>query len=198
MNKKYKSLKNSSVANNFKKLMKESTKISLSLFVILFIAGTAGGYMLGRNEVKTLQAKIDRAQHLFPIATGELHALSGVVKEVGKDFVRMDISAFADPFGDAPTARTVKVTSDTKIMYVEYKDPQVFQKELEAYQKKVQKQGSSQTLLPQPFTEKTATFSDITSGSMVVVESPGDIRSASEFVAIKITIQSPRVTPVSK
>ena len=134
-------------------------------------------------------------------ANTEIKTISGEIKEIKGNKISLKIrplEPLADPELDN---RVVIVDDNTKIYQLEPKDPKVYQKELEDFNKKMQEQIVQPGVAPQPvtppeyFTKKQIKLADLKIGQQVTVAADKDIKNSKEFKAIEISLQSMPITP---
>jgi len=162
--------------------------------VIALIVGGAIGYAAAGYQYS---GKLEKAREAFP-SQSMMQTVSGTIQSISGNTITIQTSPSINPFEDLPTMRTVTVTSETKIIKSEPKDPAVFQKEMEAYQKatsvsapkpgELAPAGADLPTPPQPFTETALSLSDLTVGDMVIVDAGKDVKTAASFEAVKITL----------
>ena len=192
--------------------------IVLSVAVVCFVLGflassqfnTTQGILGGKN---TFQAGWEAAKArltetgLVPMAANiETKTVSGEIKEINGNKISLKIrplEPLADPELDN---RVVTVDDNTKIYQLEPKDPKVYQKELEDFNKKTREQIVQPGALPQPvtppeyFTKKQIKIADLKIGQQVTVTADKDIKNSKEFTAIEISLTSaisPVLTPAT-
>ncbi|MCX6702518.1 MAG: hypothetical protein NTW60_01450 [Candidatus Wolfebacteria bacterium] len=196
---------------------KSTTLIILAVSLIISLAiGFGSGYLVGqKTTASNYQAQIEKAKKFFPLIP-DVRSVSGVVKKISGNVVTIEMPASANPFEDLPTTREVAITDKTKIVKSEPKDTRAYQEEIAVYQealKKVQRQtapastGTAPTtpaamanmpVPPMPFSEKDVKLSDLKEGMQISVQAGENIKTATKFEAVKITISSiaaPAVAP---
>lgn len=156
---------------------------------LALVAGGVVGYISAGYQYS---AQLNKVKSMFP-ATTAISFVSGTVKSVSGNVITMQTPSSGNPFEDLPTVRQVTVTSGTKIVRNEPKDPKVYQKEVAAYQAAVQKMKPIQTAattpaMPQPFTETALKISDLKAGDVLMVDAGKDIKTRTSFDAVKITV----------
>lgn len=167
--------------------MNKTTSIIIGLVI-----GLALGYIWGMTgTASSYSSKIAAVNKLFPVPTQTM-AVSGRVKEVSASSIVLEgVSVSSNPFaGDFPTTRTATITSETKIVKSEQKDPTTMQAEFAAFQKAMQnnKAGAPLATPPNPFSQKVIQLSDIKVGDIVTVTAANDILSASSFTATQVQL----------
>ncbi|MFH0891021.1 MAG: hypothetical protein V1856_03240 [Candidatus Liptonbacteria bacterium] len=174
--------------------------------ILILIAAAAGilGYVTADSggpqgaDCSALQAKLEEVKKMFP-PLPDSSFISGKVESVSGNTITLNTPK-GNPFDEAPALRQVAVTADTKIVKNEPKPIEVFQREQEAYQRKLSalKTDPSQPMPipPSQSTEKDVPLSDIKQGDQLNVEAATPIRLAEKFEATKIYIQFSAV-PVS-
>jgi len=180
----------------------------ISLIVAVVFLGI--GYLIGANNIfsptasgpNTFQAGWDAAKKRLvdygfaPALVAEVKNLSGSVQTVNGNNITIKIrllEPLADPNLDE---RIIETDNNTKIYLLETKDSAVYQKEMDAFNKKMQgfrpviAATTSQAIsAPEPFTKKAANVSDIKVGDMLNVAADKDVKNAKTFKAVEITIQ---------
>lgn len=164
------------------------------LLVLVFLAGAAIGYSGAGYQYSV---RIEKAKQFFP-ALPTLPAVSGAIQSISGSTITLLVQSVLNPFEDLPTVREVTVMSTTKIVKSEPKDPQMLMAETAEYQKVLDRtlllQDNSApvpaNLLapPQPFSETAIRLSDLKVGDMITVDAGKDIKTATRFEAVKITL----------
>ena len=181
---------------------KEIKKYILIIIAVAVVAGFVGfsiGASRGSGVVTTsdaaLRAQIERAKQFFP-QISDVRAISGTVTEIRGNLLVLKADPLMNPFDEAPETRIVMITDATTIIKQISKDPDKFQRELEAYQSKLTETPSEDfTPLPSPFTEETLLLSDIAVGNRVSVEAAENIKTAEQFTAVRIVLQESFAIP---
>jgi len=164
-------------------------------FVFLFtlIIGFGLGFLAEKTllpmqpnqEIAKLQSQIERAKKFFPTIFQDVRSISGTVKEVRADTVKVEI-ILANPFDESPQARTVKITDETKIILSQRKDPAVYQRELAEFQKNIRAQAGKSPAVnlasPNAFIQEPAKISDITVGRQISIAANENIRMRESFI----------------
>ena len=155
--------------------------------IVLVIVAGAGGYFYGlksgyiagqkSSEAEITSLKASLAIY-FPPPPEEVSSLSGTVKDVGKDFIKIEIASFIQypppPGASAPTEiRTVKIGAETAIteFTFERNEPPV---------------PTGEGVLPQEVPGEKIKLSDLKVGDQVKVEASENIKNKMEFTATKI------------
>jgi hypothetical protein len=179
--------------------------------VIAMIIGGAAGYAGASYqysaELANYSAQIEKAksafERVFPVQPTML-SVGGMIKNISGNTITLQASPSINPFDDLPAVRTVTVTSATKLVKNEQKDPKVLQQEFADFQKAMQRSvpgpGSSvpATLPPtplKPFNETDIKISDLKTGDNISVEAASDIKTAASFEAVKIVLISTSSVP---
>ena len=158
--------------------------------IVAAVIGAAAGYA---GAVYQYSAQINKVKSAFPMQTS-VTSVAGTIQSISGNTITILSSPSGNPFENLPTTRTVTVTSATKIVKSTLKDPAVFQQEMAAYQKAVQKviqkEVSSTTLptMPTPAAETTLDISKLKVGDMVSVDAGKDVATATSFDAVVITV----------
>lgn len=172
-------------------------------FALTLVAGLVAGYGSGRlsigspvNPQGSYQEGYDAAKKklaesgLIPPALTELRSLTGTIKSVGSGSLVIEAPLRSpNPLEElnAPAERTVTLGTDVKIVKSERKDPVVFEKELQEFQKKNgQTPGASAP--PSPFLEKTLSLQDLKVGDVVTVVAGENILMAASFTAGTVSL----------
>ncbi len=123
----------------------------------------------------------------------EVKAVTGTVKSISGNVVSVKINSvepLADPSLDI---RDVTIENNTKIVIATLKGRDAFQKEIEDYQKEIQKiakDGKGQMpKMPDQFIRTDGTKGDITASSTIVATAYGNIKTSKAFPALEITVQ---------
>ncbi len=179
--------------------------------VVLIAAGAVAGY-LGAGKCgatggdKGYQAGWDAARqkiadaHVFPQAAS-INSVSGTVVSVSGEELVMDATqVVTNPLEpQAPTRRTVKVTSTTKIISQIAKTAEQLQSDQEKFNDEMDKfnadlragkTGLTPPVPPNTFETKDIKLADIAVGSQVMVTAASDITMAESFDAISISVSS--------
>lgn len=166
----------------------------ISISVVVAVVSFGGGYWAGLqgNNAKydALVAKVNKAFPTMPSMT----YLSGSITAVGSNsFTINSNNASANPLEEFPTTRTVRVTDKTKIVSTSFKDPAVFQKEMQEYQKQMSAQMAANKaptagIPPTSMIEKEITIKDLKVGDIVSIETGGkDVKMETSFDAAKVS-----------
>jgi len=163
-------------------------KNTILVIVGALLVGGAVGYIGAGYQYA---AQIDKAKALFPTQT-TMMSVSGTIQSIAGNTITMQSSSL-NPFEKVPAVRKITVTSETKILKTEPKDPRVFQKEMDAFQKAVQKvststEATSLPTPPQPVTETPLKLSDLKVGDMITASAAADIKTQASFNAVTITV----------
>lgn len=176
--------------------------VTVLAIVVALIVGGAVGYLSAGSQYSALLAKdaamLDKAKLAFPTPPTML-SLSGTIKSISGNTLTIESSASGNPFDDLPTIRQVTLTGATKIVSSKLKDLQIFSQEMSDYQKAIQKAapgvGSTTTPVavgfstpPVPFSETEMQISDLKAGDVITVEAGKDIKMATSFDAVKVTL----------
>jgi hypothetical protein len=121
-----------------------------------------------------------------------MRSVSGVIKDISGNTVTIESVSAANPFEALPAERIITITSGTKFVSFEQKDPASFQKEMADFSKNAttSRPGGTPTaplIPPMPFTEKNINPSDLKVGMMISAEANENIKEKASFVAVKIT-----------
>lgn len=177
---------------------KKTIYLIVGIFVLLVLVSGVGGYFYGLEagyvsgksasdkEVSDLKAVL---QAYFPPSPSEIFSISGVIKEVGGNAIKVEMSSFAQfppPPGQKPVTelRLVKVSSETKI--TEF-----------TFSKTVAPAPRSGNGLPSEVPMKEIKFSDLKIGDGVTVKSSENIKDKMEFTASNIE-RMPKISPPSE
>jgi len=163
--------------------------------VVALVVGGAVGYVTAGYQYSD---KLEMAKTAFP-SQPTMQIVSGTIQSISGNTITIQTPPSINPFEDLPTVREVTVTSETKILKSEPKEPAVFQKEVEAYQKAMSASaskpgeqapaaGANLPIPPQPFTETELSISDLKTGDMITVDAGKDVKTATSFDAVKITL----------
>lgn len=194
--------------NNTEEFKMYSTKCVASIAVVLVIGIVVGlavsSYLPSSdNYKKGYQAGFDTAKSLVEsssigktiIKQEDVRFIVGTVTAVTSEKITIHTIS-NNPFDDSSlNDRIVAVSSSTLLVKLVQKDSALFQSEVDAFTE-VMKAGTS-TLIkikpsdyPQPFIETKVTISDIRAGDALLVTTLTNIKSAKEFTASRIEIQS--------
>ncbi len=173
------------------------TLIAVSALVI----GGLVGYGVAAYQYSS---QLSRAKSVFP-SQEKVTSVGGTIKNISGNVITIETPKSANPFEDTPTVREITVTSATSIVKREPKDPKEFQQEMDAFQKLLQKTVSTSATAttstkpvvaqtpPLPFTEITLALSDLKAGDTITVESNQNIKTATSFEVVKITLTAEAV-----
>ena len=182
----------------------EETKKRFTAILIFFIIGVLLGFGVSisynkksaeKNSLEEnakLMSQLEKAKKFFP-SIPEMKSVFGTVKEINGNIVRVETGESLNPFEELPAIREVTVTQSTKIVKQEQKSPAEFQKEMEAFQKKMQQNlnGTAPNAVPvNPFMEKELLLSDIKVNDRISAESDKNIKTAAKFEATRIVVSS--------
>ncbi|HQT82920.1 MAG TPA: hypothetical protein PLW99_02085 [Candidatus Paceibacterota bacterium] len=172
------------------------TKTSFISVIIALIIGGVIGYAGAGYQYSAILTK---AKEAFPPQMA-MTSVSGTIQGISGNTITLNTPQSPNPFVTTPATRTVTVTSSTKIVKSTPVDPTVFQQEMAAYQKAVQKSATSTTAtpppMPMPVTQTTIMLSDLKAGDMVTVDAGKDVSTASSFDAATVTVTGMATTAV--
>lgn len=170
--------------------------------IIGFILGAGLFYFYnnsykGNTYVSGWQAAQKRLLETTPmykvLENQDVKSVAGMVKSVSGNVISVKISPvepLADPSLDV---RDITIENNTKIIIATLKTRDALQKEIEDYQKemqKVAKDGKGQMPnMPDQFIKTNGTKGDIIASSTVTVVAYGDIKRSKSFPAVEIMIQ---------
>ena len=166
---------------------KQLTFIGIALILGLGIGYSIGFYKGSFAINSKLQSQIDKAKQFFP-TLDEVRSVSGTVKSINGNVITIEANNF-NPFEELPTIREVVAAADTKIIKLEEKAPEEFEKEFEDYQKKTAEQSQEALVPPSLFREKEITLTDLKAGNMISAEADKDIKTSARFEAVKVIVQ---------
>ncbi len=183
----------------------EINKVYFAL--IIFLVGIFLGFSVGilykskqaaqnSNIDQKLLSQLEKAKKIFPPIL-EMRSVSGTIKKINKNTVTIESSPPLNPFEEFPLVRDVLITENTKIVKQEQKNSAEFQKEIEAYQKKISEQAQANLsipILPLPFIEKEIKIDGIKEGNIILVEADENIKAMTSFKATKIIVQASALT----
>ncbi len=163
--------------------------------VLLIIVAATGGYFYGLKSgyiagQTASQAEIDglrsKLAAYFPPLPEEIFSLAGIIKDIGKDFIKIEIASLLQsppPPGSRTQTelRTVKIGLQTAITEFTFDTVSV-------------PTPTGEGVLPPETPEKKISFSSLKVGDQVTVEASENIKSKIEFTATKIQ-QIPTATP---
>lgn len=180
--------------------MEEDTKskyvIFVSVAVVALIIGVGAGFFAGiNNGVTENKCPQISSNTPFPMPS-DIRTVTGTVKSISGN--TLVLSVLPQTMGSNIAERTVSIDSSTKVVQEIQKTSAVFQKEVNAFMKKMNagdSNGSSPTP-PTPFIEKTASMSDLTAGMNVVVSTNENVKNKASFVATKISIVDTASLPI--
>ena len=165
-------------------------------FVVSLVVGITGGLYAGSLFPSAQlgsglsKEQVDKLKKLFP-PIPEMRSVSGTVKKIDGKTITLEIAESPNPFDEWPTSRKVIVSDSTKIVKVTQKDPKEFQKEMEAYSSGTIANPTNPASLRNPpsFTkEEVIKLTDIKVGDVITVEADHNIKSETQFTAIKISV----------
>jgi len=168
----------------------------VGIFTLLVLTSGAGGYFYGlkagyvsgksasEKEIADLKAGL---QVYFPPSPSEVFSISGVIKEIGGNAIKVEMNSFTEfpplPGQKNPTElRLVKITPDTKITEFTFSKPGL--------------PVPGKNGLPPEAPMKEIKFSDLKFGDNVTVKSLENIKNKMEFTATNIE-KMPGIPPSS-
>lgn len=184
-----------------KKLIINSVIVLVVLIIGVFVGTSLNGKKGGEN---TYQAGWDAAKkrlvesgYAMPMIADVMN-ISGEVTEVKSDGVTVKIRPL-EPLADpALDIRTVTFDANTKFIRMVQKDPVQYQKEVQAYNLKMQQSAGKAPVAavnlgvpPQMFEQTDVKSSDIKKGDQVTISATQNIKDAKTFVAATVTLQTP-------
>ena len=199
-------------------LMEQGKNTSIMIAAVALIAGAVIGFYGSsfktgvsssfKEENEKLKSQIEAAKKFFPPSPPEIRSLSGTVKEIKDGAVTIEVNFFGNPFEDLPKMREVTVGERTIIVKNEQKSPDVFRKEMDAYQAALAKLSPAGTgpagipaknypIPPAPFIEKKLELAALKAGDQISVEAGENIKTMTRFEAIRIVVQTPVALPAS-
>jgi hypothetical protein len=147
------------------------------------------GYRAGFDAAKKLVEKSSLGGMLR--SNQDPRMLSGTVIAKGDTTLTIHTTS-SDPFMDPSLSdRVVRVDASTKITRFIQKDPETYQKEVDAFMKAVQAGASSPMEQLTLFTQTGEDFKSIEAGDILVVMASQDIQSMKEFTVREIRIPVP-------
>ena len=157
-----------------------------------FFAGIKTGINFGVTESKCLQISSNTP---FPMPS-DIRTVTGTVKSISGN--TLVLSVLPQTIGSNIAERTVSIDSSTKVVQETQKSSAVFQKEVNAFMKKMNAGNSNENSLtpPTPFIEKTASVDDLVVGMNVVVSTNENVKNKASFVAAKISIADTTSFPI--
>lgn len=120
----------------------------------------------------------------------EVRSISAKIKNISASDFSLAVEAYpvsSNPLSEdsKPTAREIKINTDTKIVKLISKTPEEIQKETA--------KKSEETPAPiasfSPFSEKEITFDQLKVGDTIIISSDKDIKKETKIAAVKITVQ---------
>ena len=160
--------------------------------IIGFVGGLNAGSVFSLGDGLS-KAQVEKLKMSFPMMS-EMRAFSGTVKKINGNTITLEIAESTNPFDEWPTVRKVLVTDTTRIVRISSKDSMAYQKEMNAYLAATVKAGgdpAKTTSLPPPpsFTkEEVIKPSDLKAGDTIIVEADSNIKTETQFTAVKISI----------
>lgn len=174
--------------------MKKTIIISLVIavgffFIGYFIGAKDGTYQAGWDSARK---RLSESGYLPNMNNEELIVASGEVRAVIDKAITLKTRPL-DPLSDVePIERIVETDGNTKIYLLEQKDQIEYQKELQEFYQKQQKQikdSVEKVALPEFFIRKVVGLSDIKVGANISVVAGGqNIKNVSKFLATEITV----------
>jgi hypothetical protein len=173
-------------------------KFLFSLAAALIVGGIVGvvidPYLPSAlsNAKKSYQAGFSAARKVaeesqygsFFRTQSDVRSLSGVVATVSDDHLTLKVSSMMSPFDDAALAeRTVRTTSDTKVVRLVAKDSKVFQAELAKFS------SVPSATPPSPYTLVAGSVADIKTGDSLTVTASENVAGMKEFIASEVRIE---------
>ncbi len=195
-------------------ITKENTGTSYTTFIIvavvsLVIGGVAGFFgamyyspMMNSNNLNMANNQMDMnlGDNQMPVQP-IIHSIIGTIKSVSGDTFVLSVNS--KMFGSNISERTVSINSKTVFLKLTHKDRAVFQKEIDAFMKKMNSASSSVDINnamvpPMPYTEKTVSSQKLTEGMNVMVLSDENIKDKASFTASKIEIPDSEMVKEAK
>lgn len=172
---------------------------------VALVAGGVVGYYGASYQYSGI---LNKAKAAFP-SQPTMMSVSGTIQSVSGKVITVKTNAMMNPFESLPEVRKVTVTDTTKIVKISTKDPSVYQAELEAYQKSMQKAVSPKTgtsspvtapslgVPPTPMKETVLKLSDLKAGDMIMVDAGKDVKTQTSFDAVRIIVTgtAPAILP---
>lgn len=161
---------------------------------VALVAGGVIGYFGASYQYSSILSK---ARAAFP-SQPTMMSVSGTVQSISGNTITMKSTVAMNPFENLPEIRMVTVTDTTKIVKLSSKDQQVFQAEMDAYQKSISKTASKTSTSssavttplapPSPMKETVVKLSDLKAGDMIVAEAREDVKMQASFEAVRIMV----------
>ena len=183
--------------------VKEKT-LYILITIIIFVLGCYAGYSIGKTASFVPSSKtadwqkkfVDelRKNGIIPSMPDEINSVQGIVKQINNNLIVVQTKLIPeDPLREfIPETIKVKITPETKIVKIVEKEPEVFQKEQEEFDKIVATHGDNppaDLLPPEPFKEVKVNFSVLKEGDQIIIFSNKNIKGLSEIEAAKIQIE---------
>lgn len=184
--------------------MKKTTIISLVVALVFFTLG----YLIGGAKVNptgqlvkgtdTFQAGWEAAKtrlidsgFIMPGGVNmEIRNLNGEIKEINEDKITLKIRPFEPLADESLDVRIIVVDQATKIYSLELKDSKEYLAEMNAYNKK---QDKNSIAPPDRFNKSEISLSDLKVGQMISVMTEKNIKEIKEFSALEINYLQPVV-----
>jgi len=174
--------------------------IFISIAVVALIIGAGAGFFAGiktgiNNGVTESKCPQISSNTPFPMPS-DIRTVTGTVKSISGN--TLVLSVLPQTIGSNIAERTVSIDSSTKVVQETQKSSAVFQKEVNAFMKKMNAGNSNENSLtpPTPFIEKTASVDDLVVGMNVVVSTNENVKNKASFVAAKISIADTTSFPI--
>ena len=164
--------------------------VFVSLVIVIGIGLGIGRYSGSSEELAKLQAQVEDAKRFFTPLPPDIRTIFGTIKSVSGNAIVMD-TTLTNPFEDIPKVRTVTVSSSTKIIKVQQKDPALYQKEMSEFQKVTARQNGIQATaslpaFPSPVVQLAGSLADLKEGMSVSVTAAENIKDKESFAAQEI------------
>jgi len=146
----------------------------------------ATGYAAGIAEAK----KKLKDSGIVPVSPDQVTSISGTVKSVGTDrFIITANPVSMNPLdAQGPSERTIVVNDQTKITIRVALTPDELNAAMKAFQENIASKKPS--VPPPPFTEKTASLSDIKIGMIVTITAADNIKDAATINATQVSFDA--------
>ncbi len=172
--------------------------IVIVIIVSLLIGFGVGFYQGKQSATNRFQAQIEKAKKFFPEAL-EIFSISGAIKKIDGNVLTIETPESANPFEDFPTMREVIVNDDTEIIKREQKSPEVFNREIAAYEQalnRVQRQLDPSVpaptdfpMSPDPFKETKIALDGLEVNNQILVDAGGEnIKDSARFGAVRVVV----------
>ena len=170
--------------------------IVIVIIVSLLIGFGVGFYQGKQSATNRFQAQIEKAKKFFPEAL-EIFSISGAIKKIDGNVLTIETPPSPNPFEELPTMREVVVGDDTEIIKREQKSPEVFNREIAAYEQALNRAQLDPSvpaptdfpIPPDPFKETKIALDGLEVNNQILVDAGSEnIKDSARFGAVRIVV----------